>query len=70
MAQEQLAHTEAQRFALQNMAEMQNQAADLEIEVEVCRRWHTRGSSRLSLPGCTCRSGRATGNFGLERGQC
>jgi hypothetical protein len=36
MAQEQLAHTEAQRFALvQNVAEMQNQVADLEIEVEV-----------------------------------
>jgi septal ring factor EnvC (AmiA/AmiB activator) len=36
MAQEQLAHTEAQRFALvQNVAEMQNQVVDLEIEVEV-----------------------------------
>jgi hypothetical protein len=36
MAQEQLAHTEAQHFALvQNVAEMQNQVADLEIEVEV-----------------------------------
>jgi hypothetical protein len=36
MAQEQLAHTEAQRFALvQNAAEMQNQVANLEIEVEV-----------------------------------
>jgi hypothetical protein len=36
MAQVQLAHTEAQRFALmQNVAEMQNQVADLEIEVEV-----------------------------------
>jgi hypothetical protein len=36
MARVQLAHTEAQRFALvQNVAEMQNQASDLEIEVEV-----------------------------------
>jgi hypothetical protein len=36
MTQVQLAHTKAQRFALvQNVAEMQNQAADLEIEVEV-----------------------------------
>jgi hypothetical protein len=36
MTQVQLAHTEAQRFALvQNMAEMQNQVADFEIEVEV-----------------------------------
>jgi hypothetical protein len=36
MTQVQLAHTEAQRFALvQNVAEMQDQAADLEIEVEV-----------------------------------
>jgi hypothetical protein len=36
MTQVQLAHTEAQRFALvQNVVEMQNQVADLEIEVEV-----------------------------------
>jgi hypothetical protein len=36
MTQVHLAHTEAQRFALvQNVAEMQNQVADLEIEVEV-----------------------------------
>jgi hypothetical protein len=36
MTQVQLAHTEAQRSALvQNVAEMQNQVADLEIEVEV-----------------------------------
>jgi chromosome segregation ATPase len=38
MTQVHLAHTEAQRFAMvQNVAEMQNQVADLEIEVEV---WH------------------------------
>jgi hypothetical protein len=36
MTQVQLAHTEAQHFALvQNMAEMQNQVAEMEIEVEV-----------------------------------
>jgi hypothetical protein len=36
MTQVQLAHTKAQRFALvQNVAEMQNQMVDLEIEVEV-----------------------------------
>jgi hypothetical protein len=36
MTQAQLAHTDAQRFALvQNMAEMQNQVAEMEIEVEV-----------------------------------
>jgi hypothetical protein len=36
MIQVQLAHTEAQRFALvQNLAEMQNQVVDLEVEVEV-----------------------------------
>jgi hypothetical protein len=36
MTQVQLAHTEAQRFALvQNMVEMQNQVAEMEIEVEV-----------------------------------
>jgi hypothetical protein len=34
--QVQLAHTEAQRFALvQNVMEMQNQVAEMEIEVEV-----------------------------------
>jgi hypothetical protein len=36
MTQVQLAHTEAQRFALgQNVMEMQNQVAEMEIEVEV-----------------------------------
>jgi hypothetical protein len=36
MTQVQLAHTEAQSFALvQNMVEMQNQVAEMEIEVEV-----------------------------------
>jgi predicted PhzF superfamily epimerase YddE/YHI9 len=36
MTQVQLAHTEAHRFALvQNVAEMQNQVAEMEIEVEV-----------------------------------
>jgi hypothetical protein len=36
MTQVQLAHTEAQCFSLvQNVAEMQNQVADLEVEVEV-----------------------------------
>jgi hypothetical protein len=36
MTQVQLAHTEAQSFALvQNVAEMQNQVAKMEIEVEV-----------------------------------
>jgi septal ring factor EnvC (AmiA/AmiB activator) len=36
MTQVQLAHTEAQHFALvQNVAEMQNQVAEMDIEVEV-----------------------------------
>jgi hypothetical protein len=36
MTQVQLAYTEAQRFALvQNVMEMQNQVAEMEIEVEV-----------------------------------
>jgi hypothetical protein len=36
MTQVQLAHTEAQRFALvRNVAEMQKQVAEMEIEVEV-----------------------------------
>jgi chorismate mutase len=36
MLQLQLAHTEAQRFSLvQNVAEIQNQVVDLEVEVEV-----------------------------------
>jgi hypothetical protein len=49
MTQVQLAHTEAQRFALvQNVMEMQNQVAEMEIEVEVGRRWLSRVSSRRS----------------------
>jgi hypothetical protein len=36
MIEVQLAHTKAQHFALvQNVAEMQNQVVDLEVEVEV-----------------------------------
>jgi hypothetical protein len=50
MAQVQLPHTEAQRFALvQNVAEMQNHVADLEIEVEVWQTLAHQGSSRRSL---------------------
>jgi hypothetical protein len=38
MTQVQLAHIEAQRFALvQNVVEMQNQVAEMEIEVECGR---------------------------------
>jgi hypothetical protein len=71
MTQVQLAHTEAQRFALvQDVAEMQNQVAEMEIEVEVWQAMAHQGITRRSHTGCTCRSGRATGSFGLERGQC
>jgi hypothetical protein len=48
MTQVQLAHTEAQRFALvQNVVEMQNQVADMDIEVEV---WHAMAHQRQQPP--------------------
>jgi hypothetical protein len=49
MTQAQLAHTEAQCFALvQNVAEMQNQIAEMDIEVEVWQAMPSRVSSRRS----------------------
>jgi hypothetical protein len=51
MTQVQLAHTEAQCFALvQNVAEMQNQVADLEIEVEVWQVLAHQGQQPLIAP--------------------
>jgi hypothetical protein len=48
MTQVQLAHTKAQRFALvQNVAEMQNQVAEIEIEVEV---WQAMAHQGQQLP--------------------
>jgi hypothetical protein len=47
----QLAHTEAQCFALvQNVAEMQNQVAEMEIEVEVWQAMAHQGQQLLIAP--------------------
>jgi hypothetical protein len=51
MTQAQLAHTEAQRFALvQNVAEMQNQVAEMEIEVEVWQAMAQQGQQQPIAP--------------------
>jgi hypothetical protein len=51
MTQVQLAHTEAQRFALvQNVVEMQNQVAEMEIEVEVWQAMAQQGQQPLIAP--------------------
>jgi hypothetical protein len=48
MTQVQLHHIEAQRFALvQNVVEMQNQVAEMEIEVEV---WQAMAQQGQQLP--------------------
>jgi hypothetical protein len=54
MTQVQLAHTEAQRFALvQNMMEMQNQVAEMEIEVEVWQAIAQQGQQPPNAPPAT-----------------
>jgi septal ring factor EnvC (AmiA/AmiB activator) len=51
MTQVQLAHTEAQHFALvQNVAEMQNQVAEMEIEVEVWQAMAQQGQQPPIAP--------------------
>jgi hypothetical protein len=51
MTKVQLAHTEAQRFALvQNVVEMQNQVGDLEIEVEVWQMLAHQGQQPPIVP--------------------
>jgi hypothetical protein len=51
MTQVQLAHTEAQRFALvQNVVEMQNQVAEMEIEVEVWQAMAHQGQQPSIAP--------------------
>jgi hypothetical protein len=51
MTQAQLAHTEAQCFALvQNVAEMQNQVAEMEIEVEVWQAMAQQGQQPPIAP--------------------
>jgi hypothetical protein len=51
MLQLQLAHTEAQCFALvQNVVEMQNQVVDLEVEVEVWQAMAHQGQQPLIVP--------------------
>jgi hypothetical protein len=50
MTQVQLAHTEAQRFALvQNVMEMQNPVAEMKIEVEV-EVWQAMAQQGQQLP--------------------
>jgi chromosome segregation ATPase len=71
MTQVQLAYTEAQHLALvQNVVEMQNQVAEMEIEVEVWQNGPAGAAAADRTISRTCRSRRATGSFGLERGQC
>jgi hypothetical protein len=51
MTQVQLAHTEAQRFALvQNVVEMKNQVAEMEIEVEVWQAMAQQGQQPPIAP--------------------
>jgi septal ring factor EnvC (AmiA/AmiB activator) len=51
MTQVQLAHTEAQRFSLvQNVVEMQNQVAEMEIEVEVWQAMAQQGQQPPIAP--------------------
>jgi predicted P-loop ATPase/GTPase len=51
MTQVQLAHTEAQRFALvQNVVEMQNEVAEMEIEVEVWQAMAQQGQQPPIAP--------------------
>jgi hypothetical protein len=51
MTQVQLAHTEAQRFALeQNVVEMQNHVAEMEIEVEVWQAMAQQGKQPPIAP--------------------
>jgi hypothetical protein len=53
MTQVQLSHTEAQRFALvQNVAEIQNQVAEMEIEVEVWQAMAHQGQQPPIAPLC------------------
>jgi hypothetical protein len=51
MTQVQLTHTEAQRFALvQNVMEMQNQVAEMEVEVEVWQAMAQQGQQPPIAP--------------------
>jgi hypothetical protein len=54
MTQVQLAHTEVQRFALvQNVMEMKNQVAEMEIEVEVWQAMAQQGQQPPITPPAT-----------------
>jgi hypothetical protein len=69
MTHVQLAHTEAQRFALvQNMAEMQNQVADLEIEVEVSQALAHQGQQPpITPPAAPATPDETQGASGLSK---
>jgi hypothetical protein len=68
MTQVQLAHTEAQRFALvQNVAEMQNQVAEMEIEVEVWQAMAHQGQQPpITPPAAPTAPDELQGVFGLS----
>jgi hypothetical protein len=53
MTQVQLAHTEAQRSLVQNVVEMQNQVAEMEIEVEVWQAMAQQGQQPPVAPPAT-----------------
>jgi hypothetical protein len=67
MTQVQLAHTEAQRFALvQDVAEMQNQVAEMEIEVEVWQAMAHQGITRRSHTAAPAAPDELQGALGLS----
>jgi hypothetical protein len=70
MTQVQLAHTEAQHFALvQNVMEMQNQVAEMEIEVEVWQAMAQQGQQPpIAPPAAPAAPDEIQGDSGLSEG--
>jgi hypothetical protein len=70
MTQAQLAHTEAQRFALvQNVMEMQNQVAEMEIEAEVWQEMAQQGQQPpIAQPAAPAAPDELQGVSGLSEG--
>jgi hypothetical protein len=70
MTQVQLAHTEAQRLDLvQNMKEMQNQVAEMEIEVEVWQAMAQQGQQpSIAPPAAPAAPDEIQGVSGLNEG--
>jgi hypothetical protein len=68
MTQVQVAHTEAQRFALvQNVVDMQNQVAEMEIEVEVWQAMAQQGQQPpITPPGAPAAPDELQGVSGLS----